>query len=157
VSSGGKRLWSYASACGLAAVTLFVFFVLQDFGPESSARRFNSLGNKLTSYIPGTVRVRLDLLRKEEAIELNRITTNYPNDPALADLLEFVREQAYVHASFEIVRLDYKTPTLAIAVIRYVSANPNLTGYYVWILELKQGEWRINPKRTQDTFAEMNS
>jgi hypothetical protein len=146
---------SIAAAIGLALITLFVFFVLQDFGPESTARRFNSMGDRLVSYIPPTVHCKLSLLRDKEARELADISVNFPNDPRLQFLLDQVRDMAYSHASFEIVRLDYRNPSLAIAVVRYRPAGEQDSAYSIWIIELKDNAWRINPQKTYETFMQM--
>ncbi|CAN5536895.1 hypothetical protein BH11ARM1_BH11ARM1_10170 [soil metagenome] len=150
-----KKFLSYAAAAVLAVITLAVFSVLQNFGPESTARRFNALGETL-QYIPMTAHYTPGKqVHEVDKLALTDLTVAGPEDPYLRLLLDLeVRPAGFSNAAFEIVRLDYKTTTQAIAVIKYTYPGCNQQ-FFVWILELERGAWRINAKKTYDTVANM--
>jgi hypothetical protein len=155
VSASRARLLSYGSAALLSAIVLFVFFVLRGFGPESTIRELHLVGSRLNSYIPPTVKYNPELLRPREAALLRSITVLGPNDGAyLGPLMDrVIREADYANARYQIVRLDYKTPSLAIVVERYDLPQDSKPSFFLWIVELKDGAWRLNAKRTLETFA----
>ena len=153
MNGAGKRLWSYLAAGVLAVITLSVFYILRDFGPESTIREFHRAAEQICSYEPQSVPFRPAIVRLDQSLELVRIVS--PPDLAnehLGFIIDSVRNEIYHGAQVDIVRVDYKSPSLAIVATQYSFPDGKL-GFGVWIVQLDHGHWRIDIERTYATWG----
>jgi hypothetical protein len=147
VSERTKLRWSFASAVALSLITLFVFLVFQNFGPESAVRRLHAVTYRIADYIPREEAFDLQLVKLSDLAELRAVTL--ANDPqALKGLIEILRISAYTRARYEIVRLDYQTPSLVVAVVQYNQPGAEEPQFFVWIVKLDGRTWKIDPAAT---------
>ncbi len=115
----------YAAAALLALVTLAVFYVLQDYGPESAIRRFHRAAQN------GDVR------------ELQRVTAEPVTNPAVGEMYNWVRRMQRIGGRYRLARVE-RQPTRVYAALVY--EIPNGEQYAtVWVVVKPRGStlWQV--------------
>lgn len=113
------------AAATLAVVTLAVFGVFQNYGPESAVRRFHHA------------------VANGDARELAQVIEGSANTSAVRDLSRFVDEALRASgANYQIVTSD-RTPTQVDMLARYEGRPP-----IVWVVVKDRDRWRIDPYLT---------
>lgn len=127
------RTWSIVAASTLALITLFVFYTLQDVGPESAIRRFHM------AVLQGN-RSEIDALASQGA---NAPTTQWLES-------KVVNAIAVLHARYQVMHMD-RSDTSVGAEVAYVLPNGSTMPMY-WIIEKDRGrhQWRVNADRTYE-------
>jgi hypothetical protein len=118
------------TAAVLASITLWSFWVLQNYGPDSSIRRFHEAAVKL------------------DRAELAAVTWGDPNSAAAIRLQQTVRAWLTGGATFRIARKQETRGVLTAAVIYSRPGAPSMAT--VWVLRRQQGEsgWRVDAPET---------
>ena len=123
-----RKMAKVGAATTLAVVVLGVFFVLQDYGPESAIRRFHR------AVQVGDVR------------ELARVTKQPISSRAVADLSGWVQQMRHVGARYRLLRVD-RQPREVYAALEYVLPDGQ-TYPTVWVVEKPRETWQIDAART---------
>lgn len=125
------RFAAYGAAGVLAVVVLFVFFILQDYGPESAVRRFHEAAAR------GDLRTIQELTKRGSSDEATI---------RLASQLRFILISQ--GARYRLMRMD-RRPGEVGAEVAYVYPGGQVAGLY-WIVRKGPGErsWRIDVERT---------
>lgn len=122
-----KPVYSYLSAAALAVVTIFAFYVFQDFGPQSVIRRFH-----------------IDVAR-EDWKDINLITKeDMPRETRA--MVRFVQQMVINNASYEIVSLR-RLHREVLAAVEYRLPNGAGVGV-VWHVSQTSSDWRVDCKAT---------
>jgi len=168
-----SRRWSYLVASLLALITLFVFYVLQNYGPESAVRRFHSIGLSALDDQDPRYPVQYAMLSRGAKRELGEITTGKSVVESTTFLLQaIVRPLELSRGSYRIARIDYQEPNQVTVAVLYelpvrqlfrdAEGNQsmrelgNQTRVMVWIVNSgDDGQWRINSYQTEKVFHEM--
>lgn len=120
---------AYVAAALLAAVTLGVFYRLQDYGPESALRRFHS-----------------DVINKDTD-DLQRVTIEPIESANAFNLERFVYGIMHAGARYELVRMDRSPDQVRAAVIYRVPNSPKDVAM-IWVVERTPQGWRVNADKT---------
>jgi len=124
----GGRLWRYVAVAVLSLLTLGVFYVLQDYGPESAIRRFH------------------DAIVRGDGVELQRVTMEdirSPNVRLLArDVNNFLRNGAY-----QLVRMERSQTQVKAAVVYRAKGSSELFPM-IWVVEKQGSIWKVNADKT---------
>ncbi len=121
---------TWGAALLLAVLTLSVFWVLQDVGPESAIRRFHQA------------------LARRDAGELQSVTLQPLQAPAPQALVSRTQTLLTQGARFRVLRMD-RTPNQVIAEVAYVL--PNKTGtVMLWVIRNsdRTAAWRVDATAT---------
>ena len=123
-----KPMYAYLSAAALALVTVFTFYVFQDFGPQSVLRRFH-----------------MDVARGDWD-DAYRITIDNPDRTATRNLITFVDIAIKADASYEIGALK-RFHSEVLAFVEYRAPNGQIQPV---TLHVRQGptDWRIDVRET---------
>lgn len=118
------------AAAALAVITLSVFYVLQDYGPESAIRRFHHA------------------VQVGDANELARVTEQSLQDPSTSELARWVNQMSRLGAHYRLLRVD-REPSKVYAALEYVLPNGE-TYPTVWIVDRTErgGTWRVDAQST---------
>ncbi len=125
-----KPIYSYLAAAALALVTIFTFYVFQDFGPQSVIRRFH-----------------IDVARQDWR-DINLVAKDNISSPATQDMIQFVHEMVVNNASYEIVSLK-RLHREVLAAVEYRLPNGAGVGV-VWHVVQGQNDWRVDCKATEE-------
>ena len=121
----------------LAAVTLGVFSVLQDYGPESAIRRFHHA------------------VQVGDLNELQRVTKQDLREGSPAKLTAWVSNIIHAGARYRLLRVE-RQPTEVYAALEYVL--PNGESYpTVWIVEKERtagSSWKVDAKLTYQVLQD---
>jgi hypothetical protein len=118
----------------LALVTLFVFGVLQDYGPEATIRRFHQAA------LEGNSREVAYLSHRPSAIRGTGVTTSTVMAEAVRGLMgSDVRLQLYAVS---------RRSNRAAAVVTYLNARRQMEVALIWIVVRSDGVWRIDTDAT---------
>lgn len=109
------------AAFTLAAVTLGVFAMLQNYGPESAVRRFHH----------GVV--------TNDPKEIEQVVTQSVNSSAVTELVNYVRGAMNAAGGYRVARVDRGGKQVDILTIYGDRAA------VVWVVTLESGRWRIDP------------
>jgi hypothetical protein len=119
----------------LGTLTVFVFYVLQNYGPESAVRRYH------------------EAIRTQNTREIQDVT----QEPLQSDSQQFVFTQAQPYATFtqpRVLRIlrSAREAHLDVAYIR----NGRIVGVLPWYVEKPRGSesWRINTLKTARLMLE---
>ena len=124
-----SRTWSIVAAAALAAVTLFVFYTLQDIGPESAIRRFHEA--VITQNLPA----------------LQSVSVQSLDDPNTQKLATRVVEEIGHGARYQLLHMDRGRSEVG-AEVAYIRPDGSVAPTY-WIVERHPGrQWRVNAMRT---------
>jgi HAMP domain-containing protein len=127
------RLRRYArigAALALAFVTLSVFYVLQDYGPESAIRRFHRA------------------VQKGDLGDLQRVTEQPIDSKSVGDLYRWVQEMNRYGARYQLLRVERQPRSREVyAALVYVLPNGE-TYATVWVVEKQREAWRVDAART---------
>lgn len=139
----------------LALVTLGVFYVTQNYGPESAVRRFHTVGLHANSVFNAGQPFNYQLLQPYDLLELAEVTSPSVRDPNVARLMDdWVRPVGLYNARYEIARIDYIHPDQAtVAVIYNYPMHP--PSAMVWIATLKNNTWKVEVDLTAKIVREM--
>ena len=136
MAEGSSKLALYATAAVLSLITLTVFFVLQDYGPESTVRRFHQ----------ATV--------SRDDTELRRVTAQDLDYPSVS----YLRQSVYnaVVRNRASVRLGNvaREPGRAVAEVDYLSPFGSATILWV-VVETKAG-WKIDADQTLSLLSNLS-
>lgn len=129
MKAGNASLGSLFSALGVALLTFGVFFVLQDYGPESALRKFHRAA------VNGNLAEVMDVVAQDAAREnvegLAAMVYNYARAGARYQLLHVKRENKRV-----------------VAEVAYVLPNRPIAYPVLWVVEKKPGGWRVDVDET---------
>lgn len=121
-------IYSYLAGAGLAVLTLFIFFVFRDFGPQGVIRRFH------------------EAAVSEQPARIAGLTVEPYSSGAALELVGLVRELRMRGARFEIAKVQ-RFPGLAAAAVEYRFPN-GATWAQVWFVQQEEARltvhWRIN-------------
>ena len=132
--STGVGVGSLASVL-LALLTTSVFFVLQDYGPESAIRKYN------------------EAVLEGDNLALNQISSQTSDTPDGQWL------QAQVHAFLAAggrLRLEQmqRQPTTDLAEVEYVLRDPPAVRF-LFVVTKENHVWRVNPQATHAVFDQV--
>jgi hypothetical protein len=126
------------AALALSFVTLSVFYVLQDYGPESAIRRFHRA------------------VRIGDSNDLARVTEQPIGSPPVQELIAWVNQMNFIGARYQLLRVE-RQPREVYAALAYVAPN-NENYATVWVVEKRGTSWKIDAARTatilRDKFLE---
>ncbi|MGV3614879.1 MAG: hypothetical protein ACO1SV_06050 [Fimbriimonas sp.] len=116
------------AAALLATVTLGVFYVLQDYGPESAIRRFHRA------------------VQARDSGELARVTEQPIDSPEVQELIRWVDQTSRFGARYQLLRVERQRREVY-AALDYTA--PNGENYAtVWVVEKKGETWKVDAVRT---------
>lgn len=128
MQSGGVRGWGYAAAATLSLLTLGVFYVLQDYGPESAIRRFH------------------DAVLKRDPVELQRVTDEDVRSQSVQQLITQVG--AFMRSgSYQLLRMERSATQVQAAVV-YRARGSRDVFPMIWVVEKRGGLWKVNADKT---------
>ncbi|HLO98887.1 MAG TPA: hypothetical protein VK171_09865 [Fimbriimonas sp.] len=141
---------SLLPAALLALIVIFTFGSLQNYGPESTVRRFHtSLTNIQKSQlenrgIPANEWARL----RSSLVEDVGATPGSGTDQYAKLLVERVYDQYRIGATYSLARMDRHPREVRIAVVYAPPGMPQST--IVWVVTKPSGsrEWKINARKT---------
>ena len=152
---GKTGAWPYLSAATLALLVLFVFWALQNYGPESTIRRFHGVVAHICTYLPPEQPYDPRLLRREDYVELAHLTGGAQNSKSLAGLVDGVRGSIYFRQTFSIARNDYKTTRHTLVVVVYKSRKGEQNAA-VYVVDKPDQSWIINAGDTALLLKNLN-
>ena len=120
-----RRDPSLVAAVVLAAVTLSVFGVFQNYGPESAVRRFHHA-----------------VAIKDDA-EIGQVSTQPADSSAVMDLKRFVTRALANGGSGYRILTSERTDTQVVMLARYEGLPP-----IVWVVVKTRDRWRVDPYLT---------
>ncbi|HVT12351.1 MAG TPA: hypothetical protein VHE55_08790 [Fimbriimonadaceae bacterium] len=123
-----KPIYSYLAAAALALVTIFTFYVFQDFGPQSVIRRFH-----------------IDVARQDWR-DIDLVAKENVSSPATQSMIRFVNEMVVNNASYEIVSLK-RLHKEVLAAVEYRLPNGAGVGV-VWHVVQSSNDWRVDCRAT---------
>ncbi len=124
---------SYVAAGVLAAITLFVFYTLRDYGPESAIRRFH------------------DDFKNGNRRDLQEVTLQSIDAQSTGALERILQQFDAVGATSRIVDEDLSRPDRASVLAMY--QLPFRNDFIVWIVRLDQNHsWRVDTDETLQAF-----
>lgn len=116
------------AALVLSLVTLSVFYVLRDYGPESAIRRFHRA------------------VRIGDPNELARVTEQPIGSPPVQELVGWVNQMNLIGGRYQLLRVE-RQPREVYAALAY--QGPNGESYAtVWVVEKRGTSWKIDAART---------
>ena len=132
----GKRFRtsSAVTAAALMLLTLAVFSVLQDYGPESAIRRFR------------------DAVRRMDGRALAAVTEEPLDDPRVTHLVQAVKALDESGASYQILRMD-REPRRVAAEVLYTLPDGR-QGQTWWIVVKSRRAWRVEARETGRAFRQ---
>ncbi len=152
-----QGVWSYVSAVALAGLVFFVFWALQNYGPESAVRRFHRVVARIGTYLPPEQPYDPRLIRAEDLYELSQLTNGAHNTDDLALLIDVIaRRGVYLKARTSLARTDYKTArhALVVQVSRYPNNREEVA---VFVVDKVRDSWTINARSTALLLRNLNS
>jgi hypothetical protein len=148
--------WSYLSAAALASLTLFVFWALQNYGPESTVRRFHTVVSRICTYLPPDQPYDPRFLKPQDLAELAALTGNAQNTESLASLIDGItRPMIYAKTSYSIPLTDYKTNRQTLVVVMYRSPAGGQNSA-VFVVGKPKRTWIIDSKWTALLLRSLN-
>jgi hypothetical protein len=121
---------SVFSAAILSVVTLLVFFVLQDYGPESSLRKFH------------------EAIVQKDPRKLAQVMTGQLSDPPNVEYVDLVGSLLVgQNARYRLLRTDHRDGKVG-AEVQYLLPSGKTTTIY-WVLSKVGPDWRVDPALTQ--------
>ncbi len=148
--------WSYFSSTVLAFLVLFVFWALQNYGPESTVRRFHTVVARICSYVPSSQPYHPRLLKQQDLLEIAQLTGGAQGSPELAALIDgIIRPSIYLKKTRTYPRTDYKTSrnTLVVVVYRLPNGREDAA---VFVIDKPDQSWKINAKDTALLLRSLN-
>jgi hypothetical protein len=125
---------SFLAAGALALVTLLVFFILQDYGPESSLRKFH------------------EAIVQQDAKELGEVTTTNLAD---ADTKLAVNVVSTIlvsgNARYRLLMTDHQKGWIG-AEVQYVYPNGQTRTIY-WVVRKVGRDWKVDPTATRQIMS----
>lgn len=128
VKSRRDQIVNYGAAAVLALITLGVFAVLQDYGPESAIRRFHAA------------------VMQDDPIELQSVTEQNVRTPAVRELAVQVRSFLST-GSYQLLRME-RSPAQVRAAVVYTSRTTHEQFPMIWIVEQRNHVWRVDANKT---------
>jgi hypothetical protein len=138
VDSGRKRLWTYLSAGVLVFLTLYVFYRLQDYGPESAIRRFHAA------------------IKNRDPVDLQRVTKQPIDSSNTIKLIGMVQPWLAEGWSYKLLRMD-RSPFQVRAAVVYTP--PKEEGYerpLIWVVEKSGRAWMVDVDKTVTILNDLN-
>ncbi|HWD37236.1 MAG TPA: hypothetical protein VG944_00170 [Fimbriimonas sp.] len=136
MAAKGKAGAPYYAAAVLAAITLFVFFTLQDYGPGSAIRRFHD-----------------DVISQNYA-DLQRICREDINSLEVGMLAQMLNDLDERGATSTIASEDRSAAEVDVLVLYRLQGGERP---YIWVVKKNRGTWQIDPFETvranQDTVG----
>jgi hypothetical protein len=123
-----KAVFSYVAAATLALITLFTFFVFQNFGPQGVIRRFH------VAAVSGDITA------------IDRLTTEAVPSQTTLQMIDFVLKLGGENASYEVVDIKRSRGEILVGV-QYRFPNGFGIGV-VWHVRQMQHDWRIDCRAT---------
>ena len=131
-----KRLWAYGAGAALTFLVLYVFYRLQDYGPESAVRRFH-----------------VDVQRQDWR-DLTRVTLEPLGSAEPQALMALVNQYVFRGASYKLLAMQ-RSPEQVRAVVEYSFPTGDKL-LFPWIIEKTGRSWRVNTRKTVTLLREMN-
>lgn len=126
------RASSLVPAIALAVLTLAVFWVLQDYGPESAIRRFH------------------DAVLSRDALALAQVTEDDLNDLPTQRLIQNVLLLGEKGATYRILGMQRETRRVA-AEVQY-NLPDGKSGRTIWIVVKRNRVWKVEASETGQYF-----
>lgn len=126
------RATSLVPAIALAALTLTVFWVLRDYGPESAIRRFH------------------DAVLNRDTNALAQVTDNDLNDISTQRLIKNVVLLGEGGATYRILGMQRETRRVA-AEVQY-NLPDGKSGRTIWIVVKRNRVWKVEASETGQYF-----
>jgi len=119
---------SISAAGVLAAITLFVFFTLRDYGPRSALRRFN------------------DDVRSGNVNDLQQVTVQQISDESVQKLYYLVRQIELRGGTSRVAALNKNRGEVEMLVLYSIG---DTAMQWVWIVDHQSnGTWAVNADKT---------
>ena len=128
MKDGSRFPWAYLSAGILALLTLGVFYVLQDYGPESAIRKFHVAA------------------AAGDAGALQSVTQQPVRTQEVQILAAKVRRLLGEGYRYQVLRMD-RSPTQVRAAVVYTVGNIELPE--IWVVEKDGRSWKIDAFTTE--------
>lgn len=128
------RRTGFIAAVLLAAMVLFVFSVLRDYGPESAIRKFHMA------------------VLKDNPAELQAVTEQPIGWVSVQSLVERVRQADALGAKYYVARME-RRPDEVVAVAMY-ALHDGSHGTAIWDVRKEDGVWKIDANRTLTVFRD---
>ncbi len=126
------RALSTVPAIALALLTLTVFWVLRDYGPESAIRRFH------------------DAVLSNDAQAVAQVTDDDFNDPSVQRLINNVIFLGQRGATYRILGMQRETRRVA-AEVQY-NLPDGKAGRTIWIVVKPRRTWKVEASETGQYF-----
>ncbi len=124
---------SVLASGALALVVMLVFFVLQDYGPESAVRRFH------------------EAIVRHDNETLKRVTKGSLETEVAQFELTAVEQVLKAGARYQLVRTDHRAGWVGAEVV-YRSPNGQ-TGTIYWVVVKDGPTWKVDPEATRDQMS----
>lgn len=136
VNRGVAATGSLAAALAMAVLVGVVFFLLQDYGPESALRKFHQA---IVSHdLAGLRRV---VMAEANEDDLNR----------LAAMVEGLARSGARYRLRQVSREDRRV----VAMVEYVLPNRLMQPTFFWVIQKSGGRWRVDVESTMDLRRQM--
>jgi hypothetical protein len=142
----------------LACLVLFTYSTLQNYGPESTVRKFHAALHSISQAQSNNKRIsKRDWDALKSVIEEDIGNLGGPSDPAHRDGLTIIGrglEQFQSGTTYSLARMDRLTREVRIAVLYQRNAkSPALP--IVWVVDKPIGgrEWKINARKTLSAMS----
>jgi hypothetical protein len=125
---------SFLAAGALALVTLLVFFILQDYGPESSLRKFH------------------EAIVQKDAQALNEVTTAPLADEDTKLAVNVVSSMLVSgNARYRLLMTDHQKGWIG-AEVQYIYPNGQSRTIY-WVVRKIGRDWKVDPTATRKVMS----
>lgn len=120
---------SIVASLALAAVTLAVFFVLQDYGPESTLRRFH------------------EAILQRDAETVNDVTVGGLKDPPTEQEVSNIYGYLQRGARYRLLGTDHRGRWVG-AEVQYIFPSGRTATYY-WVIVKRGPQWKVDAEATE--------
>lgn len=123
-----NRISAWIASAVLAAITLGVFYVVRDYGPESAIRRFQFA------------------VLSRDTNALGAVTLQPLNDPSVQHLVTSVEMLTQRGANYQILQMN-RGPDAVVAAVQYTLSNGESAPTY-WVVVKQNRTWKVDTLET---------
>ncbi|HRK20521.1 MAG TPA: hypothetical protein PLX06_01850 [Fimbriimonadaceae bacterium] len=127
--AGSTSVSSLIAALGLGLLTFGVFFVLQDYGPESALRKFHRAA------VNGNLR------------EVSEVVAQDSNREFVEGLAGMVFRYARAGARYQLLHVKRENKRV-VAEVAYVLPGRPVAYPVLWVVEKERGGWKVDVNET---------
>ncbi|HSI73696.1 MAG TPA: hypothetical protein VK934_11020 [Fimbriimonas sp.] len=148
-------LLSYLSAGALAALTLFVFWAFQNFGPDSAIRKLHVVVERVNQYLPAEQPFDPRLIEPVDSYEIGELVVDPIGSPSVRWLIDgLIRPRLYAKAKYSLYATKYEGVDRATTVVLY--EIPRIKGAIVYVLRKPERKpWQVDASETAKLLRDL--